>query len=123
MTERDLIECVGEPAALALCRERGGTKWFVPKGVTSGLAKIMGTAAAKRLVATFGGDATYIPRGRALVLTPTQVKFRRLQNEGKSTTEIALLMDVSERSVRKWRAALRKEQQAANAATHTSAGA
>lgn len=60
---RGLYEVIGASALLALAREYGGRRLYVPKRVDGGhdIARALGVDAARRLAAHYGGETIDVP--------------------------------------------------------------
>lgn len=111
----ELIEVVGEPAALALVQAMGGTRFYVREHIPedSPIAEAIGLEAAQILashIATgIGGLAVEIPRGPAGQMAQYRRRLlERAATPGLTESEIAREMGVHGRTVRRARARLRE---------------
>jgi len=115
-----IAELAGEPAALAVAREYGGTRVTVPMRARgrNWLTAIVGPAAAERVIAQLGGARRIdIPLGPEAQLHGSRRAFERhfeeLMAQGKSVTSMARLLGVTERTVRNRRRARRSRAELA----------
>ena len=65
ISHADLVEAVGEPAALVLCACRGGQSLYIPHAPEGcALSAMLGQDAAERLCAVWGGLNVIVPNLR-----------------------------------------------------------
>ena len=95
----DVADICGIEIAQALVEQLPGIEIKVPKvwSKNSVLARLE-RAIADVLIDTFPGDIFYVPTGKGS--SETRIKARTLRLEGKSNTEIALQLGITERHVR-----------------------
>lgn len=60
----ELHAILGDEAFLALVENFGGDRLYVPKGADNRVSQAIGSAAASKLAAHFGGDSPRIPLAR-----------------------------------------------------------
>lgn len=97
----------GLEAAEELVRRRGGTEIKLsahPKGV---LATIVGPEAAKAIVEERGPEKVTVPMANLRGQGAKRAAVARLSAEGKSASQVALICDVHERTVRRVRERLK----------------
>lgn len=89
---------------MALCRERGGRRIYIPKVASAdrALARIIGAENAAKVSAAYGGEYMDVPIGRTGLV-------RELCLAGKSPSEVIREARCCRRAVYKMRAALRAE--------------
>ncbi len=93
-TIRELVALLGHGKAMALVRDFGGQNLRIPKGETSdtwhALAETLGEAAARKLVAQWGGEMLYIALCHAALKDDRRRKiiahYERLLADGHSST-------------------------------------
>lgn len=114
LTFDELVDVLGDAAALRLVSDLGGTRFYVPKriGVDNPIAQAIGIEAAQVLadhIATgIGGLAVEIPRGPAGAMASYRRALLKLASTpGLSEQQIARQMKVHARTVRRARATLR----------------
>lgn len=109
----DLAEDVGRTGALALAREFGGTRVYVPESMTEDhrLAALLGVGPASRLSWRFGGETIEIPLGPYSRQGMTTRAIERYLADGKLThAEIAREVGCTERWVRAVKAGLSEKE-------------
>jgi DNA-binding transcriptional regulator LsrR (DeoR family) len=99
MTSRpgpELATLIGEDAFVRLAEAFGGTRLYVPIGVTADheIAKAVGLDAAKRLVERLAPDVVRVPLAREL-------RARHYRAAGKSNAQIARKLGITESGVEK----------------------
>jgi hypothetical protein len=92
----ELIEIVGEEAALKLVGAFGGTRLYVPQlpDANDALANLIGLSAAQRLARIYGGDRVDVPNP-----TARRVRILELRNTGLSADAIARELGCTRRRV------------------------
>lgn len=98
---REIVEAAGLPAGVALVEAAGGTRVYVPERITAEhrLAQWLGSAAAERLVARFGGETLEVPRCLAAIRAARDQRIRRERSEGAAIAELALQYRLTERQI------------------------
>lgn len=92
---QELLEMLGEDAFLALVEARGGIRLFVPEDPTdSQLIDIIGGQAAHRLARKYGRCYIKVPLARTM-------RALRMVRQGKTNTEVALHLRITESGVEK----------------------
>lgn len=96
----EIADVAGEAAALNLARERGGTTMTFSGRPDSELARIVGPEEAVRIAELFGGVIKYrIPMAHLRGQRGRRMEAARLSEQGLSAPQIALQLDVHERTV------------------------
>lgn len=95
-TLNELIEAVGEDAALKLIRAFGGTRLYVPHSPEANdlLASTIGYYAATRLARIYGGDRVDVPNP-----PPRRIRIMQLRASGMSVDAIARELRCTRRRV------------------------
>ncbi len=99
---QEIAGLIGLPATLQLVRYYGGVRLYVPKRFDPDhvLVKVVGHAAAAKLVENFGGEDHFdIPLARAAVLAVRNASIRVEYCE-LSQRQLALKYSLTERQVR-----------------------
>lgn len=107
----EIEAAIGLEATVTLLRARGGTRIEIPvRAAGSALAAIPGTAAAQAMVDAFGAGKLDLPaaglRGVRQIMAQRRAEAEAALKAGASLREAAMLADVTERSVRRFRADL-----------------
>jgi len=97
----------GDAAALRLVQLRGGTKMKFGDRPTSPLAQIIGEAAARAVVEEIGQGPFIIPMANVRGPAARRAAAARLLNAGATAQEVALAVDVHERTARRVRKRMR----------------
>jgi len=98
----ELAKLIGEKLTLQLAEREGGIdRVYIPKKATIDhpWAKILGTDAWHKVVATYGGERIDLPRGTRIKLK--KVEILELAEQGISRREIARRVRTTERHVRR----------------------
>ncbi len=102
----ELVGLIGLPATLELVRERGGTTFTVPLGMTyrgqeqrEKLVQLIGREQTTRLIRRYGGTSLYIPTCRQAVVDRRDVKINRERDElaRQGLSERALVRELATR--------------------------
>lgn len=106
----ELCEVIGQDSAEKFSAVYGGVSFYIPKspGESSPLYALLGREALSALSRVYGGGSIIVPNRRKL---PVKEKVIDMIADGKSSREIALSLDVTERYVQSIR------QQMPNAAS------
>ncbi|MCW5300878.1 hypothetical protein DXT88_22150 [Herbaspirillum lusitanum] len=99
---RDLIECVGESAALRIVGWRGGAYLCVPKKVDPAhpLLEQIGAPAFSKLVDWYGGETLMLPKNDAVMRQIKHALIRQLRYEkNMQVDQIAIEVHYSMRRV------------------------
>lgn len=101
------VRCyVGEPVARKLMFSFGGVRIYIPSPTDMGddhpIVQALGRQDAQHLAAMFKGSPVDIPLGPNSRQFNQQNECLRRYESGESASEIALAMQVCERSVRRW---------------------
>lgn len=104
---RELVRVIGLDATLALCEARGGLPLAVPMRLAPDGTLIVeiGSLAAEKLIAEFGGNRIEVPKLTALAASRRDELIRDALRAGRSTAEIALRFNLTTRHIRRIRAA------------------
>lgn len=93
MSREVLLYAVGEEAADQLATALGGSDYRVPCGTEGAgyerLARIVGFAAAERLVRAAAGDVLYIPRNQMRLCGERNAEIARLLADGMTPAQVA----------------------------------
>ncbi|SMD02455.1 helix-turn-helix domain-containing protein [Rhizobium sp. RU36D] len=98
---RDVAETLGIGVALKLIQTYGGAEIKFPKrpGDDHHVIQTLGKEDGSALCEFLSGNAIYVPHGRAV--RSIRADVLKLQEAGKERREIALLLGVSQRHVRR----------------------
>ena len=99
---RDLVELIGEEAALRLATECGGEQFCVPRAADPGhrLAVAIGDADLhRRMARRWGGCKIYVPTEASVRRVARDTRIRRRRAEGVTTSRIAHEEGLSVRQV------------------------
>lgn len=109
----DRIEfAIGPTATDRLLRARGGTEINIPAQVKgSWLEGLMGGGDAAHLLLEFGACKLMLPMGGARGRGGRKNAAKAMLAEGASASEVALKLDLHERTVRRHRAEMRDDDQ------------
>lgn len=101
---QELIDLIGQDAAVALAMEYGGRAVYVPVrlGVRGGaaLVGIIPDEAIARLCEVYGGEKLHIPKVDALLRAARLEQMREQRASGMSISQLAKEHDLSGRRVR-----------------------
>tara|TARA_R110000787_G_scaffold26344_27_gene73759 strand:+ start:704 stop:1093 length:390 start_codon:yes stop_codon:yes gene_type:complete len=108
----ELAGACGLAAALKLAEAYGGTRLHVPKRVNPAhpLFRALGPEAAAWLVENYGGDRVDVPLGPLANDRQRRTRIRRLIEENASERDIARAVGITDRTVRRHRAAIRERR-------------
>ena len=102
----EVREYVGEEIARKLMFSFGGVSIYIPKpaAMQDGhpLIEALGRSDAEHLASMFQGSRISITLGRQAQYYQNLERCRQRCNEGESASQIALSMQVGERTVRRW---------------------
>lgn len=94
-----VADIISEEVAQALVDRLPGIEVKIPKTWSkNSVLAMLDRKYADALIAKFPGDVFYIPTGKVSV--DTRKKARNLRKDGKTNTEIALKLGITERHVR-----------------------
>lgn len=99
---QEMAAVIGFGGVLALVREYGGVRLYVPRTLPAEhiLITLLGTAAAQRLAAEYGGREHFdIPRAEGLMRAVRNRRIRADRAAGLSLRELALKYRLTERAV------------------------
>lgn len=98
----DLIEVVGIPAALAIVRERGGIRLYVPHlaDPEHQIAEWIGIDAMQALVDVFAGEEIEIPRCDRALRAERAYHIGQRYDAGESQAELARAYAMTERNIK-----------------------
>lgn len=103
----EVAEIAGEPAALRLAAEKGGTRAYIPLpdnlGADHWLVRCTGWDGARAIAERFGATAVPVPLGPTGSRGRVWATLRRAFVEGKSIAEAARLAGVDEKTARRHR--------------------
>lgn len=104
-TLAEIADLIGSDKALAIARERGGTRVYIPAHAIDDhwLVDIVGRDAADQLCAAFARQYLEIPLGPRSAIGKIRADVDRMIEEGHSERKIALATGYSIRGVRKRR--------------------
>ncbi|WP_296711100.1 hypothetical protein [Tistrella sp.] len=105
MAYQDVIDVIGNDAAAALCKARGGSRIYIPIRPTCRIVEIIGADAAARLCASeLAGDYVCIPRRTQKMMAD---RAREIANMPGSVNAVARRVGLSNTHVarlrRMWR--------------------
>lgn len=104
----DLVELIGEPAAMKLLAARGGTEITIPQRIDgSQLAGIVGRDAAMRMADHFGAGRLVLPTGAARGAGARRAEAMRLLRRGHSLREVAMACGLHTRTITNYRRQMR----------------
>lgn len=110
---REIVDLIGEPAAVKLLAARGGTEVFIPDQVTdSKLSSIVGLPAAVKLREHFGPGPLRLPTGSARGAGARRARAMQMLREGATTREVAMACDLHTRTVENYSAQMQRVQDA-----------
>lgn len=99
ISERVLIEAVGEQAAMVLLRERASRPFYIRKKAPNpDLVALIGAEAALALTVAFGGSDVLLPTARTRP-EPRKKRVAELLEAGESVRDVAGVTGVSVRFV------------------------
>ncbi|RMF69945.1 MAG: hypothetical protein D6740_08905 [Alphaproteobacteria bacterium] len=100
LAPHELVPLIGEDATVRLLVRLGGVEVYIPDhpGEDSEIANIIGLAAARRLARVFGKRWVNLPKARGWCRRTT---LRRVAEGQLSARQAALLLDLTERHVRR----------------------
>ncbi|MBI2801267.1 MAG: hypothetical protein HYX63_13480 [Gammaproteobacteria bacterium] len=95
---RELTECIGLNAALALVDAYGGTRVWIPEQYQPQhpLAKVIGVTAAKTLVGRYALDHLMIPKCAAALRSARDQAVRARYDEGETARTLARAYGITE---------------------------
>ncbi len=104
LAPHELVPLIGEDAAVRLLVRLGGVEVYIPDhpGADSEIANIIGLQAARRLARAFGKRWVNLPKARGWC---RRTALRRVAEGHLSARQAALLLDLTERHVRRLLAA------------------
>ncbi len=104
LAPHELVPLIGEEAAVRLLVRLGGVEVYIPDDPRedSEIANIIGLTAARRLAGAFGKRWVNLPKARGWCRRTT---LRRVAEGRLSARQAALLLDLTERHVRRMLAA------------------
>ncbi len=109
----EIAAIAGEDAALQIARAKGGMIAYVPlpTNLRAGhwLAEAVGLHKGRLIAERFGGGACEIPIAGAGNRAQTHAAIRRAIDDGLSTQKIAHLVGVSLNTVKRHRAAIKRD--------------
>jgi len=95
----DLAETFGLGLVLTLMQNFGGQEFEFPRRKPSReLVKVLGEDMARRLVHHMSGQRLYVPHGR---MGKNRLEVQRLAETGRGRREIAAVLGISQRHVRR----------------------
>ena len=96
MKDHEIIDVIGEAAAVALAEECAGVRLYVPAKVTDDhvITRAIGRAAAEKLSAFYSPTTIHVPLLRRL-------RAERLRQAGLSNAKIAVRLGMTENGVEK----------------------
>ena len=97
----EIATAAGEAAALKLARERGGTEVQISARKDSAFVRIVGQAAAEKIVKAFGNGKVLVPMATARGQRGRREAAARMLAAKKTQTEVALACDIHERTARR----------------------
>ena len=98
-----LDSVLGEPAAAALCRERGGRSVYIPESGTGSLGSLLDAGKADRLREVFGAGVTVpIPLGPHSARACAKRRGLELLRKGLPRADVARELRVHPRTVKRW---------------------
>lgn len=97
----EIATAAGEAAALKLARERGGTEVQISARKDSAFVRIVGQAAADKIVKAFGNGKVLVPMATARGQRGRREAAARMLADEKTQTEVALACDIHERTARR----------------------
>lgn len=107
-----IADVIGDELALDLLRLRGGTEITIPKRIEgSWLARTIGEDAANLLLIEFGPANLTLPMGEGRGARARRRRAKKMLAEGASARDVALACGIHTRTVHKYRAELRDEDQ------------
>lgn len=111
----ELVELIGEAAALRLCHEFGGTRRYLAQpeniGADNPFARAIGLSAARALAAALGGNYVEPPLGPSASAARQARLIARLIGEKLSNNEIAQRVRCTRRTVQAHRRRLEEGRQ------------
>lgn len=100
---REIAELIGLPGAMTLARAYGGVRLYVPKRYDPDhpLVKLLGHAAAAKLIEQYGGGEHFdIPLAANALRAVRNANIRRDRLMGATHRDLALRYAMTERTVR-----------------------
>lgn len=100
---QELVDCIGDDAAVKMVLRFGGLRLRVPKSIPAGhrLEVLLGAEACHSLARVFGGEQIELPVAEAWRTRMVRARIAQMAEAGLGTRDIAQRLGMTQRGVQK----------------------